>query len=387
MNRARTAVTVAFVVNGFAVGAFVARLPDFKAILGISDGEIGRSILFSSLGLLLSLGPFGRLSAKLGSSRVTVPAAIALSLSTIAVGFSKNVFEFSATLFIFGFFLGAQDVSMNAHAVVVEHQMNKRIMSTFHATFSCGALAGSFIGGLMSQWKVSIILHTIGVGISAIVATLSMRSWWLPPEADIHPIEKHEKKRNRKRPMIFWALGLIVMCGQVGEGAAGDWGGILSRGAFKASPFLSTLPFIFFSVTMVTGRFLGDRLASRFGARRLIIAGGCISGFGLSAGLVVGGIGGVIVGWILLAAGTSIVLPLIFSLAGAMAKNRFSDRMAPSEGMAMVSGIAYFGFLAGPPVIGFLADQISLRWAMLLPAVLAFVIALGSYLVIQKEDV
>jgi len=137
---------------------------------------------------------------------------------------------------------------------------------------------------------------------------------------------------------------------------------------------------------MVTGRFLGDRLASRFGARRLIITGGLLSGIGLSTGLFVGGIAGVIFGWTMLAAGSSIVLPLIFSIAGSLAKNRFADRMAPSEGMAMVSGVAYFGFLAGPPVIGFLADQITLRWAMLLPALLALFIALGSYLVIQKED-
>ena len=387
MNRARVAVTAAFVVNGFVVGAFVARLPDFKEILGITDGGIGRSILFSSIGLLVGLGPVGRLCAKVGSSRVVIPASIALALSTVVVGFSHNVFSFSASLFFFGLFLGTQDVSMNAHAVVVEHKMNKRIMSTFHATFSSGALVGSLTGGLLSQWKISILAHTVGAGAISIIATLAMRHWWLPPEADIHPVEKHEKGRSRKRPAIFWALGLIVMFGQVGEGAAGDWGGILSRSAFRASPFLSTLPFIFFSLTMVTGRFLGDGLASRFGARRLIIAGGLLSGLGLTGGLFIGGIGGVIGGWIFLAAGSSIVLPLIFSIAGSMAKNRFADRMAPAEGMAMVSGIAYFGFLAGPPVIGLLADHITLRWAMLLPALLALGIALGSYLVIHKEDV
>jgi len=385
VNRARKAVTTAFVVNGFVVGAFVARLPDFKELLGITDGQIGRALLFSSLGLLVGLGPTGRLCAKIGSSRVAIPASIALSVSTVLVGLSHSLNQFSAFLFIFGFFLGAQDVSMNAHAVSVEHGMNKRIMSTFHATFSSGALIGSFIGGLLSQWRISILDHTIGAGVIAILATLVTKSWWLPAETDIHPIEKHDKLRSRRRPAIFWALGLIVMCGQVGEGAAGDWGGILSRNAFHASPFVSTLPFIFFSITMVTGRFLGDHLAVRFGAGKLIICGGLLAGIGLGAGLIAGGIGGVIFGWVMLASGSSIVLPLIFSLAGSMAKNRFADRMAPSEGMAMVSGIAYFGFLAGPPVIGFLADQISLRWAMLIPAFLALCIAAGSYAVIKEN--
>jgi hypothetical protein len=35
MNRARTAVTVAFITNGFVVGAFIARIPDFKEILAL----------------------------------------------------------------------------------------------------------------------------------------------------------------------------------------------------------------------------------------------------------------------------------------------------------------------------------------------------------------
>ncbi|MEN9324756.1 MAG: hypothetical protein RL414_510 [Actinomycetota bacterium] len=375
VNKARTATTVAFIINGFLVGAFIARVPDFKEILSITDGQLGLTLFCSSIGLLVSLGPTGRLAANHGSSRVAFPATVGLAISTILVGTSQSLWQLASTLFLFGFFLGAQDVSMNAHSVAVEHQMNKRIMSTFHATFSLGALAGGLIGGLLSQLQVSILTHATGVSLLAILLALYFRSWWLKPEIDIHPIEK---KRNRKRPGIFWALGLIVMCGQVGEGAAGDWGGILTRTEFGASPFVSTLPYIFFAITMVTGRFFGDRLATRFGAKPLIIASGLTSACGLSGGLLLGGVTGIILGWIFLAAGSSIVLPLIFSTAGKMAKERFSDRMAPSEGMAMVSGVAYFGFLAGPPVIGFLSDLISLRWAMMLPAILALFIAFGA---------
>ncbi len=384
MNRARTAVTVAFITNGFVVGAFIARIPDFKEILALRNGQLGTALLCSSIGLLIGLGPTGRLSANRGSAWVAVPASIALALSTVIVGFSHSIWQLSASLFFFGFFLGAQDVSMNAHAVVVEHEAGKRIMSTFHATYSAGALAGSFTGGLLSQWKVSIFQHTLGVAVVAVIAALLLKSWWLPNEIDIHPIEK---KRSRRRPALFWALGLIAMCGTVGEGAAGDWGGVLSRGAFHATPFVSTLPFVFFSITMVVGRFMGDRLAARFGARSLIIYGGIISASGLAIGLIVGGIGGVIFGWILLASGMSIVVPLIFSIAGSMAKHRFSDRMAPAEGMAMVSGVAYFGFLVGPPAIGYIADQITLRWAMMITVLLALGVAGGTFFVIKEDNI
>ena len=88
--------------------------------------------------------------------------------------------------------------------------------------------------------------------------------------------------------------------------------------------------------------------------------------------------GGVIFGWLAAGIGLSTVIPMLFSQAGEIAKSRFEGQFAPSEGVAMVSGIAYFGFLVGPPTLGFLGDAIGLRWAMLVPAVLALVMALGS---------
>jgi MFS family permease len=384
VNRARVAVTIAFITNGFMVGAFNARIPDFKEILRISNGQLGAALLCSAAGLLVALGPTGRLCARRGSAWVAVPSAIGLAISTVLVGTSHSFWQLSTTLFIFGFFLAVQDVSMNTHAVAVEHEADKRFMSTFHATFSLGALIGAFTGGLLSQWKISILHHTLIIGFITVVVALYFKSWWLPNEIDIHPIEKNRHTRSKRRPAIFWALGLVMMCGQVGEGAAGDWGGVLSRNTFHATPFISTLPYIFFAITMVTGRFLGDRLATRFGTRRIVISSGLIASVGLSTGLLIGGMPGVIAGWIFLAAGSSTVFPLIISMAGKLAKGRFADRMAPAEGMAMVSGVAYFGFLAGPPVIGFFANLIGLRWAMMIPAALAFYVFLAGYFTVKE---
>jgi MFS family permease len=76
--------------------------------------------------------------------------------------------------------------------------------------------------------------------------------------------------------------------------------------------------------------------------------------------------------------GLATVIPMLFSQAGELANNKFAGQFAASEGVAMVSGIAYFGFLVGPPTLGFLGDTIGLRWAMLVPAGLALVMALGS---------
>jgi MFS family permease len=122
----------------------------------------------------------------------------------------------------------------------------------------------------------------------------------------------------------------------------------------------------------------GDRLAAKYGPMKLIVGGGLIAGVGLASGLFIGGISGVIFGWLTMGIGLATVIPMLFSQAGELAKNKFAGQFAASEGVAMVSGIAYFGFMVGPPTLGFLGDAIGLRWAMLVPAGLALIMALGS---------
>ena len=155
---------------------------------------------------------------------------------------------------------------------------------------------------------------------------------------------------------------------------------MLARETFGASQFVGTLPFIAYSFTMVVGRFFGDQLATKFGASRILRVGGLLGGAGLAGGLIVGGTGGVIVGWFLFGLALSTVIPLLFSAAGAMANKRFQGTISPAEAVAMISGISYFGFIVGPPLMGFLADVMTLRWAMLVPAFLALVISASSRL-------
>ena len=373
--RARIAITTAFVINGATVGAFYARVPDFKEQLNVSNSALGVALLCIAVGVLIGLGFSGKQSAKRGSAPVTYYATYALALSLLLVGPVINYTILCLTFIVFGACLSTQDVAMNSHAIVLEHEADKRYMSTFHAMFSLGALSGGVIGGVLAQQNISIMIQCVTLSALIFVANFSVRTMFLPANLDIHAIEG---KKKIKKPKIFLIVGLLGTCAAIGEGSAGDWGAILARDTFDASPFVSTLPYICFSAAMVIGRLFGDRAASKYGPMNLIVGGGIIAGIGLGSGLIVGGIGGVIFGWLAAGIGLSIVIPMLFSQAGEIAKTRFEGQFAPSEGVAMVSGIAYFGFLVGPPTLGFLGDAIGLRWAMLVPAVLALVMALGS---------
>lgn len=374
-SRARKAITVAFIVNGSMAGTFYSRIADIKENLKLSNSALGIALFIISIGVLIGLAFSGKQSAKYGSAPVTYYATYALGASLLIVGTSNNYITFCASLLVLGACLATQDVAMNSHAIVLEHESGNRYMSTFHAMFSLGALGGGVVGGWFSQNNISLMKHVAFIAMLVFLSNWVVRNWFLPAEFDKHSLEG---KKKIKRPRLFFIVGLLGLCGTIGEGSAGDWGAILSRDTFAASPFLSTLPFISFSAAMVIGRLFGDRLAIKYGPMKLIVGGGLTAGIGLGSGLLIGGIGGVIFGWLALGIGLATVIPMLFSQAGEIAKTRFEGQFAASEGVAMVSGIAYFGFLVGPPTLGFLGDTIGLRWAMLVPAVLALVMALGS---------
>lgn len=375
LRRARIAVTITFIINGFSAGSFVARIPDFKRILDISNATLGLSLLFISAGVFLALKPAGKYSAKFGSQPIIFFSTIALALSYLFLGALLSLTWFWITLFIFGFVLAAQDVSMNAHAVVVEQRAGRRLMSVFHAMFSVGTLFGGILGGVFSQFEITPLTQGSSLALLYIVAALLVRPLFLPASADTHHFGD---EKRAKHPPIFAILGLFGLFAALSEGAAGDWGGVLARETFGASPFISTLPYIVFCTAMIIGRLSGDYLAHRFGASKVIAAGGVIAGTGLSAGLLIGGIPAIMVAWFLLGIGLSVVIPLMFSAAGTIALTRYSGVIAPSEAVAKVSGVSYFGFVIGPPLIGFIADSFELRWTLMLLAGLSYLLILAS---------
>ncbi len=376
ISRARLGVTLSFLTHGFISSTFFARIPDYKSRLELSNTVLGFCLLASSVGVLVALGPVGKLAARRGSSAVLTKTSYFLVVIAPLVGLSYNAISFAMMLFIFGVAIAAQDVCMNTHGVTLEQKSNSRYMGRFHAFWSVGGLTGAITGGLAAQLKLSEFTHALIASVIVLAVVLKNNERYLSGDEDKHVYEEGVKKR--RKPRIIYIMGLLGIAGSIGEGSAGDWGGVLARETFGASQFVGTLPFIAYSFTMVVGRFFGDQLATKFGASRLLKVGGLLGGVGLAGGLIVGGTGGIIVGWFLFGLALSTVIPLLFSAAGAMANKRFQGTISPAEAVAMISGISYFGFIVGPPLMGFLADVMTLRWAMLVPAGLAIIISASS---------
>jgi|APCry1669188879_1035177.scaffolds.fasta_scaffold04602_2 MFS family permease len=377
IKRARIAVTLSFLLNGIIVGTFVSRIPDFKETLNLTNSRLGLSLLIAAFGVLSALGPVGKLTAKYGSSFIVRIANLVLCTMPIFVSLLFNEIWFAISLFVYGATLASQDVSMNTHGVTLEDRSGRRFMGRFHAFWSVGGLVGTAIGGLLAQAGLGVKQHFFLIAILMFITSVVIAPMFLTPDSDKH-VYTDESKLKKKRPQLILILGLLGMAASIGEGAAGDWGGVLTRETFGASPFVSSLPYMAFSFTMVIGRFFGDQLATKFGPNRILKLGGLFGGVGLALGLLAGGSVGVIIGWFLFGSAISAVIPLLFSAAGSMANKRFAGNISPAEAVAMISGISYFGFILGPPLMGFLADAITLRWAMLVPAALAIAISASS---------
>jgi MFS family permease len=123
---------------------------------------------------------------------------------------------------------------------------------------------------------------------------------------------------------------------------------------------------------MTAGRLVGDWINHRIGAVALLRWGALLTGVPLGAMLLIGHPAAALIGLFLVGLGVSNGVPLMFSAAG-----RQPDT-PPGPGIAAVSSMGSLGFLAGPPVIGVLADTVSLPWALatlILGAVVVFALA------------
>jgi predicted MFS family arabinose efflux permease len=276
-SRARIAITTAFIINGSIAGTFYSRIADIKEDFAISNSALGFALLVVSIVVLVGLGFSGKQSAKRGSAPVTFYATYALGVALLLVGAANNYLVLCLTFLVLGACLAVQDVAMNSHAIVLEHEADKRYMSTFHAMFSLGALMGGVVGAWFSQHNIDLMRHAAFVAMLVFLSNFFVRNWFLPAELDQHPLEG---KKKIKKPRLFLIVGLLGLCAAIGEGSAGDWGAILARDTFDATPFISTLPYICFSAAMVIGRLFGDRAASKYGPMNLIVGGGLIAGIG-----------------------------------------------------------------------------------------------------------
>jgi hypothetical protein len=260
---------------------------------------------------------------------------------------------------------------MNAHGVAVERRAERPILSSFHAAFSIGGLCGALLGAAGAAVNLDARIELASLALLMATAGLTATRSLLPASEDAtgpRPPRAEEPTRARVMTRRMAALGALAFCCLLCEGASADWSAIYVHESLSASAGLAGLAYAGFSLMMVAGRLAGDRLTVRFGAPALVRGGALVAAIGLGLALLVALPGAAIVGFACLGAGLSTVVPQVFRAA--------AETGDSGPQIAAASTIGYAGFLAGPPLIGGLAELTSLPLALALLPTLALAMVL-----------
>jgi fucose permease len=365
--RPRLAIAAGFLVHGWLFATWAARIPGIKRTLALSDGELGFALFGVGLGTFLALPLSAWLIARLASGPVAVGAALAACTGLCLAGLAPALWALLPALLLFGAALGTMDVAMNAQAAALEAQRGRALMSSFHALWSLGALAGAAGAAGFAALEWAPRWHFAAAGMAGALAALALRRHWLPQPRS--PAAGGALAWP-SRPVLF--LGAMAACAAVVEGGIADWSGVYLREALGTTPALAAGGYAAFSLAMLAGRLGGDRLIERFTARAVLRAGASLAAVALAVTLWVAHPLVSLAGFLLVGLGICTAFPIAFSLAGRQEGDQ------PAHAIAAVATMAYGTGLAAPPFIGFVAEVIGLRsalWGLVLCAVAVAVLA------------
>jgi MFS family permease len=290
-----------------------------------------------------------------------------------------NTFGTLAGAFVlFGGLTSIAGIAINAHAIDIEKAYAKAIMSSFHALFSIGGLAGATAGGVMAAHHFTILqsMTTVAVVLSLLGALLISKLFdvtqydYAEDHEVIETTRKHHKGAWWRKVLLIGSLMFICfLC----EGAIADWSAIYMKNVHGAGPLVAVLAYMVFNSLMTIGRLAGDSVIRRVGSVQTLVSGGVLGIVGLLIGLLSSNIVVSLIGFGIIGAGLSVLVPILISMAGNLSGG---DR---NMAIAAASTCGSVGLMVGPAVIGFVAQSYNLLTAMLLPVALLVVLTCVAF--------
>ncbi len=372
---ARLAVAAVFFANGLGFASWSPHIPRLQERLGLGEAALGFALLGVAVGSLVAMPLAGALTVRVGSRPVTRVAYVGSCLVLPLPALAPTPVLFALALAVAGAFMGSLDVAMNAQGVAVERRVGHPILSSFHGTFSVGAGLGALLGGGAVALAIVPALHLAVVAAVLLLVVLPLSARLLgadPAAAGARPSPGDAAGAPARRVPLtpaLLSLGAIAFAVLLAEGSMIDWSAIYLRGvagpeAERAG--VGALGYAAFSMMMAAGRFAGDRVVARVGPPALLRGSALLGAGGLALGLLAGTPAAAIAAFAVLGLALSTVVPVVFSAAGralpAGAAAPGPDGAGPA--ISVVSTIGYLGFLAGPPLIGLVAEAVGLPVAL-----------------------
>jgi MFS family permease len=332
--------------------------------LHLSNAALGAILLGLPTGLLVSLPIAGWLVAKFSSRPVVLGSALSYAFILPLLGLARTPGELVACLFLFGMAGNLLNISMNTQAVGTEELYGRSIMATYHGLWSLAGFTGAALGGLLIGYGLTPPRHLSIISAMALLIVILAGKNLLVKDSNKTELQPIFAKPDRS----LINLGIIAFCSMICEGTMFDWSGVYFQRVVQPPKELVTAGYTAFMCTMAAGRFFGDFVATRAGRKKTLQWSGILTAAGLLIAVIFPFFLTALSGFLLVGAGVSSVVPLVYGSAGR------SKEMSPGVAIAAVSTIGYLGFLFGPPFIGFIAQASSLRVSLGLIAVLGSII-------------
>ena len=348
---------------GLMSGTWIALIPALRLQWGLDMQELGLVLLATGVGAF-SVYPIAHHGLpRLGSARMCLLSVPLLALAVGCLAWAPVLWTFVVAMYLAGAAAGLVDSAINSQAVVQEAAGQRSLMSGMHGFYSVGNLMA---GGWVSLATLSGMSPKVQLSAVALVALVV--PWQIGRYLVSAPAPQGESDVLAGKVPWNWALvmlGGLIISGYVLEGSLLDWSGVYLQTQLGARLAQAPWGFMAFSVAMVIGRLMGDRVIQAWGAGPTLTRAGALATVAMVVSLTVPHLGVVVVAYGVVGMGMSVVVPILFSLSG---------RLNPGDGgrtVAKVAMIGYAGVLGGPALLGYLAHHISLRVALAVLALLA----------------
>ncbi|KMW71036.1 MFS transporter [Photorhabdus luminescens subsp. luminescens] len=363
------ATRAAFFIAGFSLASWAPLIPLAKERLQLDNGAMGLLMLAFGIGSFIMMPMAGMLAARFGCRQIFTLCALIVLVMLPGLSVLPTPLTLACALFIFGAGIGAMDVVVNIHAVMVEKMARRPIMSGFHALFSLGGIAGA--GSVSALLSVGISpLQVMAMAVLLIILLLLPVWNGLLNEAEAGNTPFFAVPHG-----IVILLGFLCFVAYIMEGSMLDWSGILLTSVHNINSHQAGIGYTLFAITMTSGRFLGDKIIALYGHRRVFISSALLatSGFILiysaSTAIMLG------LSFLMIGAGLSNIAPMLFTASGQQ------KIMPDSLAVAAVSTMGYSGILLGPALIGGLAYIVTLHGAFACIALLSISLLAGYKLI------
>src|SRR5690606_2382171 len=251
------------------------------------------------------------------------------------------------------------DVAMNVSGALNERALGKTFMPVLHALFSTGALVGAGFGALTETLDAPLLVHALviaaGLLIPGLIAARHIRS----AANDTEPAPSRVSPREIWGDPRTYLLGLVVLGMALAEGSATDWLAVAMVDGHGTDNATGALVFALFMVAMTIGRLIGGPILDRFGRVPVLQVSALLAAIGLGVFIFAPNMTIAVASVVLWGLGCALGFPTGRSAAA-------DDPRTASARVSAVALIGYVAYLAGPPALGFLGEQVGILLALTL---------------------